>query len=580
MKSIITNVMALIAIVLLFSCTGNKPVDGEYVFELYATNDIHGRYFDSLYVEGNNGELVNRYSLASIVTKINEARNRMGDDNVILLDIGDHLQGDNAPFYYNFIDTISPHIYPLVSNYLRYDALVVGNHDIETGHGVYDRVTAQFDMPYLAANAISTDTKKPYFEPYAILNKAGVKIAVIGLTNPNVPNWLSPELWSGMYFDDIVSSLQYWVDYVKTNEKPHIVIAAMHSGLGEEDIDDLENPSRYVAKHVKGIDLVLAAHDHRVAAEQYNNGEKDIWLLEGGSRASHLSYANISFSVENGKIIDLTIDGESLSMDNVEPDKEYMSHFRDAFVNVRTFTNQRVGELLNDIDSREAYFGPSAYVDMIHSLQLNASSADISFVAPLSFYRRLDKGELNYQNLLDIYPFENQLNVIEMSGQEIKDYLEYSYSLWLNPNVQQSGHLLYLNDGDNIRFRLKNPQYNFDSAAGIIYEVDITKPANERVNIISMANGDGFDIANKYKVALTSYRASGGGDLLTKGAGIAHEELQSRVVSKLGDIREIMYGQLQEDGVLKAEKLNQWKFVPEVLAADLSKKDYNILFGN
>lgn len=579
MKLFYKYFLIISSLLFIISCGNQKPADGSYTFHVYSTNDIHGRYFDSLYVAGNNGELVNQYSLASIVTLIKEARENEGSDNVVLLDIGDHLQGDNAPFYYNFIDTISPHIYPKIANYLKYDAVVVGNHDIETGHSVYDRVDAQFDMPYLAANAISDDTETPYFEPYTILKRQGVKIAVIGLTNPNVPSWLSPTLWSGMHFQDIVSSLEHWVAYVKEKENPHIIIAAMHSGLGDEDKNDLENPSRYVAKHVKGIDLVLASHDHRVAVEKYMNGDKEVLLLEGGSRASNLSKADISFDIKDGAINNLVMEGHTIKIAGVAPDKEYMDYFRDAFLDVREFTNRKVGELHDDIDSRDAYFGPSLYVDMIHTLQLKASGADISFVAPLSFNKQINKGDLNYQNLLDIYPFENQLNMIELTGQEVKDYLEYSYSMWVNPNPKQSGHLLNISDGSGERFRLKSPHYNFDSAAGIKYEVDITKPDKERVNIISMANGDAFNLDNKYTVAITSYRASGGGDLLTLGSGIPHDELQSRIVERFADIREILYNQIQEEGVLTANKLNQWKFVPEGLANSLGEKDYKEMFG-
>jgi 2',3'-cyclic-nucleotide 2'-phosphodiesterase/3'-nucleotidase len=246
---------------------------------------------------------------------------------------------------------------------------------------------------------------------------------------------------------------------------------------------------------------------------------------------------------------------------------------------VKAFTNRPVGMLNSDIASRDAYFGPSAYVDMIHTLQLKASVADISFVAPLSFDAKIAKGVLNYQNLLDIYPYENQLNVIEMTGREIKNYLEYSYALWLNSNPVQNGHLLNLKtDSNSGRVRFQNPGYNFDSAAGIIYEVDITKPEGERLHILSRADGGAFNQDATYKVALTSYRASGGGYLLEKGAGIPKEQMEGRIVARLADIREILYAQLQTDGFIDAEKQNQWKFVPEKLATQLAEKDYKLMF--
>ena len=385
----------------LSSCSQKKLADGTYQLEVYATNDLHGRFFDSLYVSKNSYD-VHPYSLASISTKMSEVRADSNKDNVILLDIGDHLQGDNAAFYYNFIDTLSQHIFARVMNYLQYDAVVVGNHDIEPGSAVYDKVEKELNMPYLAANAIDTKTGKPYFEPYTILNKNGVKVAVIGMTNPNIPNWLAPDLWKGIEFEEIVTSLEHWVEYVREKELPHFVIVAMHAGVGDAETNSKENPARFVAENVKGIDLILAAHDHQVIAEKLLNGDKEIWILEGGSRASTLSKASIELTVKSGHVVATNVTGENIAMTGVEPDANYMAFFREDFLKVKEFTNRSVGVLDNDIVSRDAYFGSSAYIDMIHTLQLTTSGADISFAAPLSFNTTIKKGVLNYQNLLDI----------------------------------------------------------------------------------------------------------------------------------------------------------------------------------
>lgn len=573
--------LSLIVILLVFSlssCSGNKLKDGEYQLEIYTTNDVHGRFFDSLYVT-TQSQLVHPYSIASVSTVIKEARNRAGQDNVILIDIGDHLQGDNAAFYFNFVDTVSKHIFSRIINYLNYDAVVVGNHDIEPGHRVYDKVTKELISPYLAANAIDTKTEKPYFKPYTILTRNGIKIAIIGMTNPNIPSWLSPHLWEGIEFKEIVPTLEYWVQYVREKEQPHIVVVAIHAGLGNEDEDSKENPARFVAKHVKGIDIVFAAHDHKVTAEKLQNGDREIWLLEGGSRASNLSKANIKLTVESGIIISTIITGETISMTGVTPDSDYTNFFREDFLEVKKFTNRPVGTLNNDITTRDAYFGSSAYIDMIHTLQLKASGADISFAAPLSFNTSKSKGVLNYQDLLDLYPYENQLYVIEMTGLEIKNYLEYSYSKWVNPSPIKSGHLLQLNmDGKGERGHFNSAYFNFDSAAGIIYEVDVTKENGERVTIKSLANGENFSLDSKYKVALTSYRASGGGDLMQLGARIPKEDMPGRQIARLADIRELLYNQIQADGSIEAKKLNQWKFVPEKIVLKAAATDYKLLF--
>ena len=135
------------ALTLLVSSCG--PKDGEYTFRILTTNDVHGHYFDSLYVSGGTAP-----SLMSVAWYVDSLRTAEGAENIILLDDGDCLQGDNAAYYYNYIDTTSKHLFARMVEYIGYDAVVVGNHDIETGHPVYDRLVETMDVPLLAANAI------------------------------------------------------------------------------------------------------------------------------------------------------------------------------------------------------------------------------------------------------------------------------------------------------------------------------------------------------------------------------------------------------------------------------------------
>ena len=573
----ITDIKFLtLLLLLLTSCRNSSPEDGVYEIEIYSTNDLHGRFFDSLYNNSN----VNPYSLANVSAYIKEKRELKGPDKIVLLDIGDNLQGDNSVFYYNFVDTASPHIFSKVFNYIGYDAVVVGNHDIEAGHPVYDKLKKELKAPYLAANAIDEKTGGSYFKPYTILNKGGIKIAVIGMTNPNIPKWLSPDLWKGIKFQEMIVSIDSLVQRVINYEGAHIVIAALHGGLGVEDEYSAENPSRFIAKNIKGLDFVFAAHDHKTTAELILNGSDSVWVIEGGSRASNLSFGKINVIIENGKVVNKYKRANLVAMKDVAADKEYTSEFSREFSEVKKFTNQFTGVLNNRISTRDAYFGPSEYIDMIHSIQLNASGADISFAAPLSFDVTVDKGDLTYQDLMNIYPYENQLYMIEMSGEEIKSYLEYSYSKWINKMEKKSDNLLLLNlSGTNERNRFKNIFFNFDSGAGIIYEVDATKDYGNKIKIKSMADGSPFEPAKRYKVALSSYRASGGGDLLEKGAGIKADELEKRVTGRFSDIREIIYNYLKSNGSITAVKLNHWKIVPESFVKDAAKNDYRLLFG-
>ena len=138
------------AVAVVASCCG--PKDGEYTFHVLTTNDVHGRYFDSLYVTDRTSN-----ALTNISWYADSIRVADGAENVILIDVGDCLQGDNAAYYYNYVDTTSKHLYARMVEHMGYDAVIVGNHDIETGHPVYDRMVRTMEVPFLAANAIRND---------------------------------------------------------------------------------------------------------------------------------------------------------------------------------------------------------------------------------------------------------------------------------------------------------------------------------------------------------------------------------------------------------------------------------------
>ena len=570
------HILSLLLMGLLYSCSGG-PADGTYYFELYATNDIHGRYFSTPYSEKGDIE-AHSYSLATVSEYIKGVRAAKEAASIILLDIGDNLQGDNASFYYNFKDTTQKHLFTKIVDYMDYDAVVLGNHDIETGHPVYDKIKREISVPYLAANAVIEGTDTPYFEPYTILKRGGVKIAVIGVTNTNIPNWLSRDLWSGMEFEEITPVMERYVKLITEKEKPHLIVAAVHSGLGSEDSDNIENSARYIAKYVKGIDLVFASHDHRTTAEKIFNGTDSICLLEGGSRGSSLSFANVTLEIKAGKVVSKEIRGETISMRGLPVDEEYVAMFNKEYTAVKDFTNRVVGVLDRTIHSRDAFFGPSDYMGIIHTLQLETSGADISLAAPLSYDVTIEAGNMNYQDLMGLYPYENQLFVIDMTGREIKDYLEFSYSKWINKMGSANDNMLLLNISER-GARLSGISYNFDSAVGIVYTVDASKDTGSRIAITSMADGSKFENEKHYKVALSSYRASGGGDLLVLGAGVPKEQLENRVLERHADMREIIYNYLDKNGSIGAVSLNNWKIVPESWIEKAKLRDFALLFG-
>ena len=564
----------------LFACSCCGPKDGEYKFEILTTNDVHGHYLDSLYVSDRT-----KTSLLSASWYADSVRTAVGAENVFLIDAGDCLQGDNAAYYYNYVDTASMHLFARMVEYMDYDAVVVGNHDIETGHPVYDRLVRTMKVPFLAANAIRTDDGKPYFQEYVTLRRHGLKVTIIGFTNPNIKSWLSPLLWEGMEFKSLLPMVQEVVDRVKAKEKSDVVIVAVHAGTGAGDGSQYESQGLDLFKSLKDVDFVICAHDHRPVVHKNDS----ICLINAGSHCRNLGHGTVTLTVKDGKVVSRSLDAELIRVDKKHVNEDMKALFRPEYEAVKAFTLKEVGELKTDLRTRDAYVGMSEYMNLIHTLSLGCAPAQISFAAPLTFNGYVKAGTLVYNDLFTIYPFENQLFVVKMTGKEIKDYLELSYDTWINTYDGNGGNLLKIRNQPDPRTGQKrwsfiNRSYNFDSAAGLVYEVDVTKSAGSRVNIISMADGSAFDPAAEYNVSMTSYRASGGGGLMRAGAGIDTDRIDERVVEYHPEIRNILYDYLQANGSIDPTAtgnpavIGSWKFIPEKLASEALKKDMELMF--
>ncbi|MDE6650781.1 MAG: bifunctional metallophosphatase/5'-nucleotidase, partial [Paramuribaculum sp.] len=544
--------------------------------KIIETTDVHGNFFPYNFITRTpwGG------SVARVTAFVDSVRNTSGEENTVLLDAGDILQGQPTVYYYNFIDTDSKHIASRIYDFLKYDAATIGNHDVETGHKVYDRWIAETSVPVLGANIIKTSTGKPYLQPYKIINKNGVRIAVLGLITPAIPAWLPENLWSGLQFEDMEECAGKWIKIIKEQEKPDLIIGLFHSGndYSRQTGNYHENASLQIAKTVPGFDIVFSGHDHRIFNKVVANSDGDsVVVLNPANNANAVAMVEVTLSRDkNGVRQKESVNGKIYPIDNISPSTRYMEEFSESYNTIDDFVSRQIGTATGDFCSKDAFFGPSSFIDLIHSLQLDITGADISFAAPLSQDAVIQSGPVRVSDMFNLYKYENLLYTMRMSGQEIKDYLEESYSIWIDD--PESGHLLLFST-DNHSF--KNPSYNFDSAAGIIYTVDITKPKGERVKIISLSDGKPFDFDKDYSVAVNSYRGNGGGDLMTKGAKIPHCELPSRIISSTDqDLRYYMLNEIRKKGVLAPDTINNWKFIPEDIAKPLIEKDKAILFKN
>ncbi len=571
---------------LLIAFLGLMPMlqaqEREVKLKLIETTDLHGNYYPFNFItQAEWGG-----SMARVSDYVRRQREVYGD-NLILLDNGDILQGQPSVYYYNYMDTVSPHLCAEMMNYLKYDAGNMGNHDVETGHPVFDRWIAECQFPILGANIIDTATEEPYLKPYLVLNREGVKIVVLGMITPAIPMWLSENLWHGLRFDDMEETAAKWMKIIREQEKPDLVIGLFHAGKEPLLMGNKyrENASVTVAKNVPGFDVVMMGHDHyRECSKIVNTVGDSVLIINPANNGRLVADVEVTLQLIDGQVRSKQVDGQLADTDKTVVDEAFMDYFSSQYKTVQHFVTKKIGSFTEELITRPAYFGPSAFIDFIHSLQLDISGADISFAAPLSFDAMIHKGDVTVGDMFTLYQYENMLYVMELTGKEIKGALEESYYLWANLMKSAGDHLLWFKEskqpGATERMRFEHFSFNFDSASGIIYTVDVTKPKGHKVNIISLSNGRPFDLKKTYKVALNSYRGNGGGELLTNGAGIPQDQLKDRVVySSDKDLRYYLMEYIEKKGTLSPRALNQWKFIPEKWTVPAAARDYHYLFG-
>lgn len=576
LKQRLTTVFLLFCYFISTTMSQTKTVE----IRVLQTSDVHGSFFPYDFIDRKPAE----GSMARAASYIKELRKKYGD-NLLLLDNGDILQGQPTCYYCNYIKPSMPNVAASVVNYMGYDAQTVGNHDIETGHAVYDKWISEVKCPVLGANVIDTSTGRPYLKPYAMFVRDGVRIAVIGMLTPAIPNWLNYNLWSGIRFDDMVGNSKYWIEYIKEKEHPDVVIGLFHSGWNGGIITDKyqENETLRIAQEVPGFDLILYGHDHKSNKYVVKNSTGETLCLNPSSNAEYLCDASIKIKFENGTVTSKTVTGSLIDIKTQPVDKDFIAYFKNDIDSVNAFVNRKIGTFTNSVYTRDSYFGNSAFCDFIHNLQLEITKADISFNAPLSFDACIKAGDIHVSDMFNLYKYENQIYVLLMTGKEIHDYLEMSYALWTNTMSNPDDHImaLELNGNGNNGYGFKNLAFNFDSAAGIDYEVDVTKPEGCKIIIKGMSDGRPFDEKKWYKVAMNSYRGNGGGELLTKGAGIPHDSLPSRIVYESErDQRYYLMKEIEKAGIMTPRPNNNWHFIPVEWTAEAIRRDKALLFGN
>jgi 2',3'-cyclic-nucleotide 2'-phosphodiesterase / 3'-nucleotidase len=512
---------------------------------ILGTTDLHGN-IDPIDYYTNKPD--NR-GIAKIATLIKRIRNEQ--PNVMLIDSGDTIQGSPLESFHGRKNNAPPDPMMLVMNSLNYDSMTVGNHEYNFGLKVLEKARREAKFPWLSANTYDEGKQQPHYKPYIVKEVAGVKIGILGLTTPGVPNWDNPPNYAGLEFHEPLAEARKWVPILRDQEKVDVVIIAMHMGL-EEDLRtgemspgqvQHENEAIAIAKEVPGVDVIFMGHTHRDVPSVYING---VLLTQANHWGRHLARADLYLQKAGSGWRMYAKSARTIAADDrVEPDPEVVKIAETYDRETQGWLSREIGQSAEELTARDARFRDTAILDLVQKVQLDAGKADVSMVASFNEAARIAKGPVSVRDIAGLYVYENTLVVLEVTGQQLKDALEHSakYFKAYVPGKPAS---------DLVDEKI--PAYNFDIAEGVTYDLDISKPIGQRIQNLRF-HGQPLSPTRKLKLATNNYRVNGGGGYdMYKNAPVVYRSSE--------EIRELIIDWLEKNKTVPVTPNNNWRIIP------------------
>ncbi|HEX8177485.1 MAG TPA: 5'-nucleotidase C-terminal domain-containing protein [Pyrinomonadaceae bacterium] len=512
---------------------------------ILSTTDMHGNIYPiDYYTNKPDGR-----GLAKLATAIKQARKE--SPNLLLLDSGDTIQGTPLAYYHNKKNNAPPDPMMLAMSALKYDAMAVGNHEYNFGLKNIEKARREANFPWLSSNTYKAGTEENYYAPYIVKEVNGVRVGILGLTTPGIPNWENPQNYAGLEFRETVSEARKWVPILREKERVDLVVISMHMGI-EEDLRTGEpNPSSVpnenaavrIAREVPGIDVILMGHTHREIPSLFVNG---VLLAQANHWGRHLARVDVYLDKVGDRWRVAAKSGRTIPMDEkVQPDPEILALAKPYDEETQAWLGRVIGESPAELTSEGARFQDSAILDLIQRVQLDAGKADVSMTALFNAQARIPRGPVTVRDIAGLYIYENTLVTLEVTGQQLKDALEHSAKYFL-PFVPGKLPSELVND--------KIPSYNFDIAEGVTYDLDVTKPAGSRIQNLRY-KGKPLAPTQKLKLVTNNYRVNGGGGYeMYKGAPVVYRSSE--------EIRELIVDWVERNKVIPAEPTRNWRLLP------------------
>jgi 2',3'-cyclic-nucleotide 2'-phosphodiesterase (5'-nucleotidase family) len=509
--------------------------DGDTVDLIVAgTTDVHGRLRGWNY-ESNAADPVRGLSRAATIV---DSLRKAAPGRVILLDAGDLLQGNSLTYVAARVAPAeTPHPVIAAMNAMQYDAVAIGNHEFNYGVPFLDQTIRQAKFPFLAANAFRPDGRQAY-TAWAMVERGGARIGIVGATTPGSMVWDRDNLAGKVVVRDIVTELKSAVADVRA-AGASVVLVTVHSGLhGASSYDTVttgvpsENVTARIAHEVPGIDLILYGHSHQEMRDTTING---VLLMQPKNWATSVAVAHLTLSREGTGWRAVSKRSALVSAAGHAEHPAVLAATDAGHRAAVAWVTAPIGRTAAAWRADSSRVVDTPLIDLILETELRASGADLASTAAFSLDASLDSGTITAARMQALYPYDNTLRAVRISGRQLREYLEHSARYYRTaadgtPSVDPSV-----------------PGYNFDIVAGADYTLDVSRPVGQRVTRLDF-KGRPIAPTDSFTLALNNYRQTGGGGYaMLSGARVVYDKSE--------EIRQLLVDEVRRRGTI-----NPWNY--------------------
>ncbi len=519
------------------------PIQDTAHVVVVATTDVHGHATDWDYVANQPFQ----GGLSRVATIVDSLKSRY-PGQVVLVDAGDAIQGDPFATYFGRVAPRDPNPVVEAMNLTGYDVATPGNHEFDWGLGAMRAIFAGAAFPYVSANLYTLPADTLLYPAFVVLQRQGVRVGVIGFTTPGAQVWNRDQLAGRIRIARIPLSASRIMGQLR--READLAVAIVHSGLsGSASYDTTGVGAEHVAAALAGIseppDLVVVGHSHREMRDTVIGG---VHFVQPRPFGGSVSVTHISLVRQAGRWRPVRVAAELVPTADVSPSARINQRLASAHAAVLAWADTPLGEATAPMRAAAARLEPSAIMNFIHSVQLERTRAQLSAVSAFNLRAGFDSGTIRIRDLAALYPFDNTLRAVRISGAQLKEFLEHSARYY---RADAAGRIS-IDPGV--------PGYDFDMISGARYDIDLRRPIGDRIRNLNVGRR-AVTRTDSFTLAVNSHRQTGaGGYTMLRGAPVVYDRSEN--------IRDLLIQEVRTRKTIEPSDyaVREWRIVPEVAA--------------